>query len=240
MNIRIVLSLLTVLFGLSNAKSQAKVEMFKFQEVREHYNTQHVDGYLMKCMQAFELTWNDPLHQQKEIQINLPHQRGESVKEMILCEWDPVYKAWRTVKGTKIKKVCLQQQEFDLFELKQAGIYGLFVEMDHRRNVMVQFPEKYKLKSFELEDPTLQFVFKYNQSLTVNKFKIPVDLPPTTAVVNAVWLDKKGKRIEIEGCPLEKFDELTPEELEKGLWTVNMAHSTLTAENKLNPKKQTK
>jgi hypothetical protein len=217
---------------------QAKVDLIKFQRLREEYNTQHADGYVMKCMQAFELKWDDPLQQKKKVEVHLPHQRGEHVKDLLVCEWDPVFKAWKTVKGTKVKKYCMNQQEFDFVELTEGGIYGLFVAMEHRRNVMVQFPENYRLKSFELEDPTLQFVYKYNQALNVKKFKIPLDLPPTTAVVNAVFLDKKGKRIEIEGCPLERLDELTTAELEKGIWTVDLAHKTLTAENKLNPKKQ--
>ena len=82
---------------------QANVALIKFQHLREEYNTQHADGYVMKCMQAFELKWDDPLQQKKKVEVNLPHQRGENVKDLMVCEWDPVFKAW---KG-------MNEQEFD-------------------------------------------------------------------------------------------------------------------------------
>jgi hypothetical protein len=67
-----------------------------------------------------------------------------------------------------------------------------------------------------------------------------VDLRPATARVDAVWLDKKGKRVEWKNYPIERLDELTKDELISGKWDIKVSKKQLLAENKLNQKKEKK
>jgi hypothetical protein len=67
-----------------------------------------------------------------------------------------------------------------------------------------------------------------------------VDLPPATARVDAVWLDRKGKRVELKNYPIERLDELTKEELISGKWEIKVSKKELLVENKLNQKKEKK
>ncbi len=144
------------------------------------------------------------------------------------------------MKGVKVQKVVLRRQEFEEVAILDQGVYAMMVPLEQTKGVTVSLPTGYQLKSFQLSDPTLNFVFKYKVGFNNRTIKIPVDLPPATARVDAVWLDKKGKRVEWKNYPIERLDELTKDELISGKWDIKVRKKQLLAENKLNQKKEKK
>jgi len=227
-------------FLATQACSQAKVKELTFQEIARHYHTQAADGKLMKCLHAFDLVWSDEFQQSEKVWVHFPHLRGTDWEEIKLFRWDPVLKTWIVMKGSKVQKVLLRRQEFDEVAIQDQGIYALMVPLSQTKGVTVSLPAGYQLKSFQLSDPTLNFVFKHKVGLNNRTIKIPVDLPPATAKVDAVWLDRKGKRVELKNCPIECLDELDKDEIITGKWEINVSKKQLLVENKLNQKKEKK
>jgi hypothetical protein len=220
--------------------AQAKVKELKFQEILKNYHTQAANGKMMKCLHAFELVWSDDFQQREKVVVHFPHVRGTDWEEIQLYQWDFVLKTWNVMKGSKVEKVLLRRQEFDQVAILDQGIYAMMVPLEQAKGVTVSLPAGYQLKSFQLSDPTMNFVFKYKVGFSNRTIKIPVDLPPATARVDAVWLDRKGKRVELKNYPIERLDELTKEELISGKWEIKVSKKELLVENKLNQKKEKK
>ncbi len=220
--------------------AQAKVKELNFQDIVKNYHTQAANGKMMKCLHAFDLVWSDEFQQREKVVVHFPHERGTDWEEIQLYQWDPFLKTWNLMKGVKVQKVLLRRQEFEEVAILDQGVYAMMVPLEQTKGVTVSLPAGYQLKSFQLSDPTLNFVFKYKVGFNNRTIKIPVDLPPATARVDAVWLDKKGKRVEWKNYPIERLDELTKDELISGKWDIKVSKKQLLAENKLNQKKEKK
>ena len=220
--------------------AQAKVKELNFQDIVKNYHTQAANGKMMKCLHAFDLVWSDEFQQREKVVVHFPHERGTDWEEIQLYQWDPFLKTWNLMKGVKVQKVLLRRQEFEEVAILDQGVYAMMVPLEQTKGVTVSLPAGYQLKSFQLSDPTLNFVFKYKVGFNNRAIKIPVDLPPATARLDAVWLDKKGKRVEWKNYPIERLDELTKDELISGKWDIKVSKKQLLAENKLNQKKEKK
>jgi hypothetical protein len=231
---------LALAFCAMQGVSQAKVKELNFQDILKNYHTQAANGKMMKCLHAFELVWADDFQQKEKVVVHFPHVRGTDWEEIQLYQWDPVLKTWNLMKGVKVQKVLLRRQEFDEVAILDQGIYAMVVPLEQAKGVTVSLPAGYQLKSFQLSDPTMNFVFKYKVGFSNRTIKIPVDLPPATARVDAVWLDRKGKRVELKNYPIERLDELNKEELISGKWDIKVSKKELLVENKLNQKKEKK